>query len=204
MFHYFSGKLVYCQLNTAVIDCGGVGYKLTVSATTLSKIAGHMDETVKLFAYLAVREDAMELYGFFGEAELESFKLLTTVSGIGPKAAIAILSVFTPEKLAAAIAAGDTRSISRAQGVGGKTAARVVLELKDKFKIFGEGDDEGYADSGAATGTVSAGGFAEATEVLAVLGYSRSEIATALKNVSPAWDSEEIVKHALKQLASGK
>lgn len=202
MFHYFNGKLAYCALNTAVIDCGGVGYKFTVSATTFSKIAGHIDQTVKLYSYLAVREDAMELYGFATEEELDAYKMLIGVSGIGPKAAIAILSVFTPQKLAEAIAAGDTKAIARAQGIGGKTAARVVLELKDKFSVFGA-DDSDDGEPRAAV-SVSGGGFAEATEVLSVLGFTRSEIAGALKNADPTLDSEELVKFALKQLASGK
>jgi len=202
MFHYFNGKLAYCALNTAVIDCGGVGYKFTVSATTFSKIAGHIDETVKLFSYLAVREDAMELFGFATEEELDAYKMLIGVSGIGPKAAIAILSIFTPQKLAEAIAAGDTKAIARAQGIGGKTAARVVLELKDKFTVFGS-DDTDNGETHTAT-VVSGGGFAEATEVLSVLGFTRSEIAGALKKADPTLDSEELVKFALKQLASGK
>ena len=203
MFHYFNGKLAYCALNTAVIDCGGVGYKFTVSATTFSKIAGHIDQTVKLYSYLAVREDAMELYGFASEEELDAYKMLIGVSGIGPKAAIAILSIFTPQKLAEAIAAGDTKAIARAQGIGGKTAARVVLELKDKFSVFGAADDEDGSDTHAPI-AVSGGGFAEATEVLSVLGFTRSEIAGALKKADPTLDSEELVKFALKQLASGK
>lgn len=200
MFHYFKGILAYCQGSVAVVDCGGVGYKLTVSMTTASKIGGKVGGEVKLYSYLAVREDAMELYGFHSEKELDAYKLLTTVSGIGPKAAIAILSVFTPETLAAAIAAGDTRAISRANGIGGKTAARVVLELKDKFSIFGE-DDGGGAPVGTtlpiAQGT---SGIVEATEVLTVLGFSRAEIANALKKADPALDSEALVKYALKQL----
>ena len=118
MFHYFRGILALCTPSTAVIDCGGVGYKLTVSANTHSAIGGKVGSEVKLYSYLAVREDAMELYGFSSEEELDAYKLLTTVSGIGPKAAIAILSVFTPKTLATAIAAGDTRAIARANGVG--------------------------------------------------------------------------------------
>lgn len=203
MFHYFNGKLAHCALNTAVIECGGVGYKLTVSAVTFSKIAGHINETVKLYSYLAVREDAVDLYGFATEEELEAYKMLISVSGIGPKAAIAILSIFTPDKLAEAIAAGDTKAIARAQGIGGKTAARVVLELKDKFKIFGDGE-EGSASSAGDGFMPSGGGIGEATEVLSVLGFSRSEIASALKKADPTMDSEELVKFALKQLASGK
>lgn len=200
MFHYFRGILALCTPNTAVVDCGGVGYKLTVSATTQAAIGGKVGSEIKLFSYLAVREDAMELYGFSSEEELDAYKLLTTVSGIGPKAAIAILSVFTPKTLAAAIASGDTRAIARANGVGSKTAARVVLELKDKFSFFGEGEDTASAGEGSFTPTPSSSGFAEATEVLAVLGFSRSEIANALKKADPTLDSEALVKYALKQL----
>lgn len=200
MFHYFRGMLAYCANGMAVIDCGGVGYKLTVSATTQSAIGGKVGSEVKLFSYLAVREDAMELFGFHAEEELDAYKLLTTVSGIGPKAAISILSIFTPQSLATAIAAGDTRAIARAQGIGAKTAARVVLELKDKFALFGESSDGDTASGGSYQAPVGGSGFAEATEVLAVLGFSRSEIANALKKADPTLDSEALVKYALKQL----
>lgn len=199
MFHYFRGLLAACLNNTAVIDCGGVGYKLTVSSTTQSAIGGKVGSEVKLYSYLAVREDAMELYGFYTEDELDAYKLLTTVSGIGPKAAIAILSIFTPGALATAIAAGDTRAISRAQGIGAKTAARVVLELKDKFSLFGESDST-VSESGGSAPVVGGSGFAEASEVLTVLGFSRAEIANALKKADPTLDSEALVKFALKQL----
>ena len=199
MFHYFRGILALCTPDTAVIDCGGVGYKLTVSATTHASVGGKVGSEVKLYSYLAVREDAMELYGFYSEEELDAYKLLTTVSGVGPKAAIAILSVFTPKTLAAAIASGDTRAIARANGVGSKTAARVVLELKDKFSFFGESSGDSSEGGNYAPSAVSSG-FAEATEVLAVLGFSRAEIANALKKADPSLDSEALVKYALKQL----
>lgn len=200
MFHYFRGTLAFCANNTAVVDCGGVGYKLTVSNTTHSAIGGKVGAEVKLFSYLAVREDAMELYGFYTEEELDAYKLLTSVSGIGPKAAIAILSIFTPQSLATAIAAGDTRAISRANGIGAKTAARVVLELKDKFALFGESGDTAGESGGSYAPVSGSSGFTEATEVLAVLGFSRAEIATALKKADPTLDSEALVKFALKQL----
>ncbi len=204
MYSYFNGLLAACALNTAVVECGGVGYKLTVSAMTLGKIAGKEGNTVKLYAHLSVREDAMELFGFADEEEAEAFRLLIGVSGIGPKAAIAILSVFTPEKLAAAIGAGDTKAIARAQGIGAKTAARVVLELKDKFKFFGESGDEAGGAGFASDPASVEGGAAEAAEVLAVLGYNRPQILAALKGADPAWDSETAVKYALKKLASGR
>lgn len=204
MFHYFNGILAFCALNTAVVECGGVGYKLTISAMTLSKLAGKEGSAVRLYSYLAVREDAVELFGFASEEELEAYKMLIGVSGIGPKAALAILSLFTPTKLAEAIAAGDTRAISRAQGIGGKTAARVVLELKDKFKIFGEEGASSERVGEPSAALPAEGGMAEAAEVLAVLGYSRSEIASALKKADPSLDSGELVKLALKELASGR
>lgn len=204
MFHYFNGILAFCALNTAVVECGGVGYKLTISAMTLSKLAGKEGSVVRLYSYLAVREDAVELFGFASEEELEAYKMLIGVSGIGPKAALAILSLFTPAKLAEAIAAGDTRAISRAQGIGGKTAARVVLELKDKFKIFGEEGASSERVGEPSAALPAEGGMAEAAEVLAVLGYSRSEIASALKKADPSLDSGELVKLALKELASGR
>ncbi len=204
MFHYFNGILASCALNTAVVECGGVGYKLTISAMTLSKLAGKEGAVVRLYSYLAVREDAVELFGFATEEELDAYKMLIGVSGIGPKAALAILSLFTPAKLAEAIAAGDTRAISRAQGIGGKTAARVVLELKDKFKIFGGEGVSAETGSEAGVEILPDGGMSEAAEVLAVLGYTRSEIASALKKADPSLDSGELVKFALKQLASGR
>ena len=133
MFYYISGTLALTTPTMAVIDCSGVGYKLTISANTLSKLAGKDGTKVKLYTYFSVREDAQELYGFFTEEEQLAFTMLISVSGVGPKAAIAILSVLTPEKLSLAISTGNAKEISKAQGVGAKTAARVVLELNSKL-----------------------------------------------------------------------
>ena len=131
MFYYIKGELVHTDPTTAVVDCSGIGYKMTISKNTLSHLT-RLGEKVCLYTYFYVREDALDLIGFYSEAELEAFKLLITVSGVGPKAALAILSVLTPEKFALAVAMGDSKAIAKAQGVGGKTAARVVLELKEK------------------------------------------------------------------------
>ena len=201
MFYYLNGILSMCSLNTAVIDCGGVGYKLTVSAMTLAAIAGKEGSGVKLFTHLSVREDAVELFGFADEDELDAFRLLIGVSGIGPKAALAVLSVFTPVKLAAAISSQDTRAISRAQGIGAKTAARIVLELKDKFAVFGMSPENSGPQDSPSAGVPGHTALDEAAEVLSVLGYTRSQIAGALSGVDASADSEEAVKQALKKLA---
>ena len=130
MFYYVKGTLAICEGTFAVIDCGGVGYKLTVSETTFSKIAGKLGSEVTLYTYLSVREDAVELIGFYSTDELSAFKMLITVSGVGPKAAIAILSIMTPEKFAYAVSTGDSKAIAKANGVGSKTAALKKLATR--------------------------------------------------------------------------
>ena len=135
MFYYISGKLAKLDGSFAVIDAGGVGFKMTISKSTYYRISGKEDApSVKLYTYMAVREDGTELFGFSTEEELSAFKLLITVSGVGPKAAISILSTLTPEKLALAICTEDKKAISQASGIGPKSAARIILELKDKLK----------------------------------------------------------------------
>ena len=142
MFYYLNGTLVHTDPNTAVIDCGGVGYRLTISGSTLGHLAGKLNTEVKLFTYLAVREDGMELYGFSDLKEKTAFEMLIGVSGVGPKAAVAILTLLSPDRLSAAILSEDQKAISRAVGVGPKTAARVILELKDKVsKQIGRAHD---------------------------------------------------------------
>lgn len=201
MFYHISGAYVHREENFAVIDCGGVGYKLTVSANTQTAL-GMPEEgkRVKLYTYLAVREDAFELFGFYTEAELDTFKLLIGVSGVGPKAAMAILSIMTPEKLALAVSTEDAKSIARANGVGGKTAARVVLELRDKFKGLSFSGAEGIAAPIApAAPAMKGGAMAEAAEALGMLGYKQSEVLDALRRIDTAGKSvEEIITAALK------
>ena len=140
MIYCLTGELIFLDaLNyTAVIDCAGVGYKVTVTANTLTKLSPLTDKEVRVYTHMQISEaNGVELFGFFATDELEAFKLLITVSGIGPKGAVAVLSAMDPMQLSLAIAAEDSRAISRAQGIGAKTAARIVLELKDKFaKVF--------------------------------------------------------------------
>ena len=201
MFYHIAGKFVHKEESFAVIDCGGVGYRLTVSMNTADAL-GYADgeRTVKLYTYLQVREDDLELFGFYTEDELASFRLLISVSGVGPKAAMAILSLFTPEKLALAVASEDIKAISRANGVGAKTAARVVLELKDKFKGISAPVGIPTLTGTAAGGAVpSSGKLGEALEALTVLGYGRAEVTEALRKLdTTAMSVEQIITAALK------
>lgn len=193
----------------AVIECGGVGYKITVSANTLTSLpmpefdaAGNVtaEKNVRVYTHLAVREDGVELFGFYTKEELDAFKLLINVSGVGPKVALGVLSLFTPDKLYAAIAAEDAKAISRTQGVGAKTAARIVLELHDKVAKMAGVVPSSAAAPGTKARPVGGGKLADATDALAVLGYSRSEIAAAMKNVNMEDPLEDIIKSALAAL----
>ena len=201
MFYYLEGKVFLPDLATAVIDCGGVGYRLSVSGNTRQQIAVKGGQTVRLYTYLSVREDAMELFGFYDEQELTAFTQLISVSGVGPKAAIAILSVLTPERLNHAVLTGDAKAITAAQGVGAKIAARIVLELKDKLaKALGVTAE----DLPAVPSSGGAEALSDALNALMVLGYTRAEATAALKKVNPAGKStEDLIKEGLMLLAKG-
>ncbi len=206
MFYYISGTLAYATPNTAVIDAGGVGYKMTISQNTFSALprnANGTPATAKLYSYMAVREDGIELFGFISETELASFKMLLSVSGVGPKAAISILSLLTPEKFALAVCTEDRKTISKASGIGPKTAARIILELKDKLVKENNIDTTlaaGITQSTAQNVTMS-GKLAEAQDALMVLGYTRSEAQAALRGIEvDKYDLEGVIKQALKQL----
>lgn len=204
MFYYISGILAYANPSTAVIDAGGVGYKLTISENTYNSLPPrHTVEapTAKLFTYMAVREDGVELFGFVNEAELSSFKMLLTVSGVGPKAAISILSLLTPEKLAIAVCTDDKKTISKANGIGPKTAARVILELKDKLIKTTDLSAAANASIESVAVPTNSGKLAEAQDALLVLGYSRAEALNVLKNIdTQSLSLEEIIRRALKLL----
>lgn len=209
MFYYLSGTLALAAPGLAVVDVGGVGYKLTISENTYAALPrrGLTDAAVpgvKLYTYMAVREDDIELFGFASEAELSSFRMLLGVSGVGPKAAMAILSILTPEKFALAVCMEDRKAIAKASGIGPKTAARIVLELKDKLqKQFaadaGDLPDAEEAEFVAATG--GNGKLAEAQDALLVLGYTRQEAVHVLKSIPVDQMSvEDIIKEALKKM----
>ena len=195
MFAYVEGKYVSGGQNLAVIDVNGVGFAVSTSMTTLGNLK--MGEKVKLFTYLSVREDAMELFGFQTEEELRVFKLLISISGVGPRVALAILSVTTPSSLALAIATEDLKTLTNASGVGKKLAGRIVLELKDK--ITKENAD--LSAGGEALPMPSVGGQeSEAIEALMVLGYSRPEALKAIAGAPEGSSVEDIIRYALKNL----
>ncbi len=200
MIYHVKGTLEYCEVGFCVIDCNGVGYRLTVSDNTFSEICSHVGETEKLLTYLQVREDGVELFGFKTADELSSFKLLITVSGVGPKAAMAILSLLTPDKLSMAIVNEDVKSISRASGVGAKTAARVVLELRDKVSKQYFAPTAPIQTATAKSAPKGKGNLSEALDALIVLGYSRAEAQKALTGIDPTLDVEKIIPMALAKL----
>ncbi len=205
MLYHVKGELVLAEGGLAVVDCSGVGYALTVSTNTAEKLSPMLGDEVLLFTHLQVREDGIELYGFGSREELSVFRLLITVSGVGPKAAISILSTMTPDRFAYAVCTEDAKALSRAPGIGGKTAARIVLELKDKIsKDQMSGDLSSLKDTPAARTPVGAasGKVKEAEDALGVLGYSRAEIASVLREVDTVGLSlEDIIKTALRRFS---
>jgi len=198
MFYYLKGQVAHKEPYLAVIDVAGAGYACHTSLTTLSKLEA--GGTATLYTYLHVREGIFDLYGFAGREELSAFKMLLGISGVGPRAALAILSVTTPERLAMSVLAGDEKALTAASGVGKKLAQRIVLELKDKMgKQFGVSGAMDWSAPDAAPQGV--GKLGEAQAALGVLGYSPAEAAYALKGVdADALTVEEVIRAALKNM----
>ena len=197
MFYYLNGTVAHIGPHLAVIDCGGVGYACRTTNQTLAHL--QKGEKGKLYTYLNVREDAMELYGFYSENERNCFEMLIGVSGVGPKAAISILSSNTPEGLAMSIITGDEKALTVAQGIGKKIAQRIILELKDKL-AKGQLSPGGESYGGTGVTVIPENKSSEAAAALAVLGYSQSEIALALKDVDMEQSLEQIIRQALKKM----
>ena len=199
MFYYVSGTVAHVAPYLAVIDCGGVGYACRTTNVTLSALT--VGKPGKLYTYLNVREDAMELYGFATEEELNCFQMLLGVSGVGPKAALSILSSAPPERLALAIITGDEKALTAAQGIGKKIAQRIILELKDKLAKGQLGGMTGESYGGSGVTVIPENKLSEASAALAVLGYSSSEIGMALKDIDmDGLALEQIIKQALKKM----
>lgn len=202
MFYYINGILEYRDAGICVIDCGGVGYQMTVSLMTSESLAGKINQKVKLYTHLAVREDGIELFGFGTSEEKACFSQLITVSGVGPKAAISILSAMSPDKFSLAVCTEDIKAISKAQGIGTKTAARIVLELKDKISKNMMSASPSSLSSEIFTQTASNSALSEAVEALMVLGYDKNTVLSVLKGIDVKnADAGEIIKFALKKLA---
>lgn len=200
MYYSLTGKLIHTEHFMAVISCAGVGYKCAVSLNTQKRLPKLGDE-VTLFTHLQVREDAMDLFGFYEQREMEMFKMLINISGVGAKVGLAILSELPPDKVCLAASSGDTKAFSRANGVGPKLASRIVLELKDKVgAMFVSANNESQSSpvlnnaSQNSTGAVSA---------LIALGYSPSEASFAVAKIDSSNKTEDIIRQALKALSKG-
>lgn len=198
MIYSVKGEVIHTEPNLAVIECGGVGYACRTTFTTLSKLKG-IGSQAKLYTYLNVSQDDVSLFGFYDQQELKCFRMLLTVSGVGPKAALSVLSDIPPEKFALTVATGDYKAITKAKGIGAKTAQRIVLELKDKIAKE-QLSDTSSMDLAAVSEAVSGGATGEAIAALVVLGYSQAEAATVISGLDSSLSTEELIKQALKKI----
>ena len=198
MFYYLDGMVAEVLPYLAVIDCGGVGYACKTTNNTLAHLK--KGQRGKLYTYLNVGEDVFDLYGFATQSELNTFKLLIGVSGVGPKAALSVLSNVTPERFALCVASGDAKTIAKAPGIGTKTAQRIILELKDKMSR--DAAELGFSGAAPAEVPSDASNAGEAISALVVLGYSQSEAASVIMKLDPSLSVEELIKAGLRALSS--
>ena len=197
MIYSLNGTIILTEPNAVVIECGGVGYKCLTTMNTL-RVLPKTGEKAMLYTHMIVREDAVELCGFADKSELACFRLLTGVSGVGAKVAIAILSVLTPEQLALAVSSGDSKAFTKASGVGKKLAERITLELRDKVKKLGVTETPGEIT--AASAVLPQGNISKAVGALAVLGYSPEEVTPFMGGIDPSLSVEEIIGQALRAI----
>lgn len=196
MIYSVRGNLILMDAGFAVVECGGVGYRVQTSITTQKQLK--LNTETMLYTYMNVREDAMELYGFASKGELSTFKMLIGITGVGPKVALAILSELSSEQIAMCVSSGDSKTLTRASGVGPKLAQRIVLELKDKIK--GIADNEGFEISKGSV-VVDTGNVPKAVAALAVLGYSAADVTPILSKLDPNMSVEAMIAATLKQMA---
>lgn len=197
MFAFIRGKIAAKELSSVVIDCGGVGFLLSTTYHTLQSLP-EVGKEATLYTYLSVREDAMELFGFADKEELSCYKMMITVSGVGAKVALAILSELSPARFALAVSAGDVKALTKAPGVGPKLAQRIILELKDKIaKETVVADVSALETMDAAP---SANNAEEAVKALVVLGYSQNEAKAAVAKQDPSLSVEELIRITLRSL----
>ena len=199
MIYNVHGKLIAKEPTMAVVECGGVGYACRTTLYTLGQL-GSIGDTVFLYTAMSVREDAVELFGFSTQQELNCFKMLISVSGVGPKAALAILSDVTPEKFAMLVASGDSKLFTKTKGIGAKTAQRIVLELKDKIaKDSGLKTD--FADIPSVASVQESTSLSEALEALMVLGYTQGEVMPILAKTDQTLSTQDLIKEVLKAMS---
>jgi len=198
MIYSVSGTLAYVEVNHIVIECNGIGYSIKTSMTTIAKLP-QVGEKTMVYTYMHVREDSLDLFGFSKTEELETFKMLISISGVGPKAAISILSDLTPETFALCVATGDAKRLTKAQGIGSKTAQRIILELKDKItKEQIASGVTGESMTGVASNSCNA---SEAISALMVLGYAQSDATRVITKLDSNLSVEDMIKQGLRALA---
>ena len=203
MIYSLKGRIKVKELNLAVIECAGVGYACRTSYNTISQL-GEIGSEAEVYTYLYIREGAVELFGFSSLQELNCFKLLISVSGVGPKAATAILSDVTPERFAFLVASGDSKFFTKTKGIGAKTAQRIVLELKDKIssESLGGSISSDAASFASVSGASAATSVTEALEALMVLGYSQGEVAPILGQLAESLRTQDLIKVTLRIMTS--
>ena len=194
MIYSVTGKLIHTEATLAVVECAGVGYACRTTQTTLAAL-GSLGSEVRLFTHLSVREDAVELFGFADRDELSCFELLITVSGIGPKAALAILSDLTPNRFALLVASGDSSALTKVKGIGKKSAERIVVDLKDKLA-----KSNPLPEIPAALGSVGKDELSEALAALLVLGYRQEEVMPVLVKQDENASAEELIRLTLREM----
>ena len=196
MIYSLNGTIIHTEPNAVVIECGGVGYRCLSTMNTLRTLP-RIGEKAMLYTHMIVREDAVELCGFADQSELNCFRLLMNISGVGAKVAVAVLSEFTPEQVAVAVSSGDSKSLTRAAGVGNKLAQRIVLELKDKVKNIVPSVSQTSSSGGV---ILPEGNITKAISALAVLGYSPDEVTPFMTNIDPSLPVEKIIGETLKAI----
>ena len=200
MFYYIEGTVALIEVNLAVIDCGGVGFALNTTVNTLTRL--HPGERVRLYVYSVIREDCFDLYGFYTPEEKRFFEMLLGVSGVGPKAALGILSSNSPDALSLAIVSGNEKALTVVPGIGKKMAQRILLELKDKISKQMEGFSPDPFSPGVSPGPVGKDKLSDAAAALGVLGYGNNEITAALKGIDlENLTVEDIIRQALRKMS---
>lgn len=196
MIYSLTGNLKLIEDNYVVVECGGVGYKCFATSNSQRLLLNKLGTIISLYTYMSVREDAVDLFGFVSITEMKCFKMLTSVSGVGSKVGLAILSEFLPEQVSLFISSNDSKSITKAQGVGNKLAQRIVLELRDKFKMLSD-DHINIKSCGAISSCANA---EKAADALCVLGYDRSDVIPILSKLDENLSVEEMIKLTLKSM----
>lgn len=199
MIYSLNGTIIHTEPNAVVIECSGVGYKCLTTMNTL-RVLPRTGEKAMVYTHMIVREDAVELCGFAEQSELNCFKLLTTISGVGAKVAIALLSELTPEQIAVAVSSGDSKTLTKASGVGNKLAQRIILELKDKVKNIAPVGDITIPSGGGTAAVIPEGNISKALGALAVLGYAPDEVTPFMGGIDPNLPVERIIGETLKAI----